>query len=207
MILADEIVALASIPAPTGAEDARIAWIERRIAHLPGARSRDAAGSLIWRFSSDRRELLVMAQVDTAFDADTPVSILRDGDQLAGQAMPHIPSDLAVAFTVGEEGLGNLRRALHTRVRDPWSARRGADRRGPLLGDHRANGPPRSSVCPMAWAPDRQTPMRPSALGIPAIALGCSRGSGVHTLQERIELGSLELGVRQVGEVIRALLA
>ena len=155
MILADEIVALASIPAPTGAEDARIAWIERRIAHLPGARSRDAAGNLIWRFSPDRRELLVMAHVDTAFDADTPVSILRDGDQLVGPARRQ-RGRLDSGHTALE--------AMPTSPRT-WPSRSPSERRD--------------------WA----------------------TSSGVHTPQERIELGSLELGVRQVGEVIRALLA
>ena len=36
------------------------------------------------------------------------------------------------------------------------------------------------------------------AQGIPALAIGCARGSGMHTVHERIELGSLELGCRQL---------
>jgi len=44
-----------------------------------------------------------------------------------------------------------------------------------------------------------------AALGIPAVSLGCARGSGMHTLHERIDLGSLELGVQQLGAVVGAL--
>lgn len=40
------------------------------------------------------------------------------------------------------------------------------------------------------------------ARGIPALALGVARGNGMHTLGERIELGSLELGCRQLEEVL-----
>ncbi len=43
-------------------------------------------------------------------------------------------------------------------------------------------------------------------LGIPAIALGCARGSGMHTVHERIELESLRAGERQLSAVIRELL-
>ena len=35
-------------------------------------------------------------------------------------------------------------------------------------------------------------------LGIPALTIGCSRGSGMHTTSERIDLGSLATGARQV---------
>jgi acetylornithine deacetylase/succinyl-diaminopimelate desuccinylase-like protein len=43
--------------------------------------------------------------------------------------------------------------------------------------------------------------------GIPALALGVARGSGMHTLDERIEVESLELGRRQLEGVLRRLLA
>ncbi len=125
----DELATLASIPAPTGAEGERLRWIEKRIAHLPGERGRDAAGNLVWRFGAGRPELLVLAHVDVVFDTATPLSIRRDGSDLVGpgvgdnatallaliaavEELPGIPSRLAVAFTVGEEGLGNLRGSL-----------------------------------------------------------------------------------------------
>jgi Peptidase family M20/M25/M40 len=41
-----------------------------------------------------------------------------------------------------------------------------------------------------------------AALGIPAVALGWARGSGMHTRHERIDLESLEPGVRQLVAVI-----
>ncbi len=338
MIRPDEIAALAAVPAPTGAEEARMRWLEQRIAGLPGIRSRDAVGNLIWQFSSDPPELLVMAHVDTVFGADTTLTILRDGDDLVGpgvgdnaaalvaviwalEAMPHIPSRLAVAFTVGEEGLGNLRGALHAcaelrpaavialeghRLDEVITEHVGSvrakvtiagpgghswwDRGTPsathalvelayrfvrdganvatLRGGDAVNAiaasaemmveqrsldesrlaafaaqlhglvlsPPLKLECeilgrrgagrmaadhPMVAAvgavrrglglPDRSGSGSTDAnaaiaLGIPALALGCSRGSGMHTLQERIGLESLQLGVRQVGEVIRAVL-
>ena len=68
-----------------------------------------------------------MAHVDTVFDADTELRFERDGDFLVGPgvgdnatavmatvwALERIepPAGLVVAFTVGEEGLGNLRGA------------------------------------------------------------------------------------------------
>jgi acetylornithine deacetylase/succinyl-diaminopimelate desuccinylase-like protein len=45
------------------------------------------------------------------------------------------------------------------------------------------------------------------ARGVPALALGVARGSGMHTLDERIELDSLEAGRRQLELVLRRLLA
>jgi acetylornithine deacetylase/succinyl-diaminopimelate desuccinylase-like protein len=44
------------------------------------------------------------------------------------------------------------------------------------------------------------------ARGIPALALGVARGSGMHTVAEQIELESLELGRRQLELVLRRLL-
>ncbi len=45
-----------------------------------------------------------------------------------------------------------------------------------------------------------------AAFGIPAVSIGCTRGSGMHTMGERIELEPLELGCRQLSAVISALL-
>jgi acetylornithine deacetylase/succinyl-diaminopimelate desuccinylase-like protein len=44
-----------------------------------------------------------------------------------------------------------------------------------------------------------------AAFGIPAVSIGCTRGSGMHTPGERIELDPLELGCQQLAAVIRAL--
>jgi acetylornithine deacetylase/succinyl-diaminopimelate desuccinylase-like protein len=130
VIRARELAAFASTPAPTGAEAARREWLERRLASAPGERATDEVGNLVWRFGSDRPRLLVLAHIDTVFAADTPLDIRIDGDELVGpgvgdnaagvlcavwvlEAMAAVPDGLAVAFTVGEEGLGNLRGALH----------------------------------------------------------------------------------------------
>ena len=45
------------------------------------------------------------------------------------------------------------------------------------------------------------------ALGIPALAIGVADGAGMHTLGERIELTSLELGRRQLELIVTRLLA
>ncbi|HEY2317416.1 MAG TPA: M20/M25/M40 family metallo-hydrolase [Solirubrobacteraceae bacterium] len=127
MIDVDELARFAAIPAATGAEEARVAWLEQRLARVPGNRRRDAAGNLIWSFGDGPVDLLVMAHVDTVFPNDTELTFTPDGDALIGpgvgdnatavmatvwaleRAQP--PPGLVVAFTVGEEGLGNLRGA------------------------------------------------------------------------------------------------
>jgi tripeptide aminopeptidase len=127
VIDASELAAFAAVPAPTGAEGPRLAWLEQRLDGAPGVRRRDSAGNLLWGFGEGRPELLVMAHVDTVFDADTELRFERDGDFLVGPgvgdnatavmatvwALERMtpPSGLVVAFTVGEEGLGNLRGA------------------------------------------------------------------------------------------------
>jgi acetylornithine deacetylase/succinyl-diaminopimelate desuccinylase-like protein len=45
-----------------------------------------------------------------------------------------------------------------------------------------------------------------ASFGIPAVSIGCTRGSGMHTPHERVALEPLELGVRQLVAVIDALL-
>ncbi len=129
MVNADELAQFAAVAAPTGNEEARAAWLERRLATAHGRRYRDAVGNLIWAFGNERPDLLVMAHLDTVFPADTELLFERDGDTLTGPgigdnacavlaviwALEHVAPrpGLAVAFTVGEEGLGNLRGARH----------------------------------------------------------------------------------------------
>jgi tripeptide aminopeptidase len=127
VIEVDELAAFAAVPVPTGGEGLRLQWLEARLEATAGDRRRDAAGNLIWSFGKGRPELLVMAHVDTVFDASTELRFERDGDFLVGPgvgdnatavmatvwALERIepPAGLVVAFTVGEEGLGNLRGA------------------------------------------------------------------------------------------------
>jgi tripeptide aminopeptidase len=330
-----------AIAAPTGAEDERLAWLERRLERAAGVRERDGVGNLIWRgaASGDPPAALVMAHVDTVFAADTPLEVRRDGGDLVGpgigdnaaavialvsvlEAMGEPPADVAIAFTVGEEGLGNLRGAIHActelrphlalaveghgldhvvnehvgslrariEVTGPgghswWDrgtpsavhglveiagelvrsganvgridgggavnaiaskaemlverrslierelsefgqcldklsvaqplalrcevvGRRGAGR---LPGDHplvRAVMAARRRVgLPEAFGSGSTDANAAIAQGIPAVAIGCGRGSGMHTVCERIALDSLKLGCLQLEAVLRSLAA
>jgi len=128
--LVDDIVEVAEIGAPTFFEEARVAWLESRLAGLPGSRRRDAVGNLIWSFGDGRPEILLTAHLDTVFAEDVPLAVTRVDSRLRGPGVGdnaaaiatviRVVSDiaasgaadgLAVAFTVGEEGLGNLRGA------------------------------------------------------------------------------------------------
>jgi tripeptide aminopeptidase len=123
----DDLLALARVPAPTFDEGERIEWLLRRLADAPGKARADAAGSLIWRFGDGRPRVLVLAHVDTVFAREVPHEPVIEGDRLRGpgvgdnaaavvcafqvveqMARERALDGLAVAFTVGEEGLGNL---------------------------------------------------------------------------------------------------
>ncbi|HET6174239.1 MAG TPA: M20/M25/M40 family metallo-hydrolase [Gaiellales bacterium] len=123
----DDLLALARVPAPTFDEGERIEWLRRRLADAPGTRVTDSAGSLIWRFGEGRPRVLLLAHVDTVFARELAHEpVLEDGrlrgpgvgDNAAAvvcavavveeMARERSVEGLAVAFTVGEEGLGNL---------------------------------------------------------------------------------------------------
>jgi acetylornithine deacetylase/succinyl-diaminopimelate desuccinylase-like protein len=123
----DDLIGLARVPAPTFDEGERIAWLQQRLAAAPGERAVDAAGNLIWRFASASPRVLLLAHVDTVFARDVAHEPVLEGERVRGPgigdnaaavvcalhvveqlAREHDPSGLAVAFTVGEEGLGNL---------------------------------------------------------------------------------------------------
>ena len=126
--LIDDLLALARIPAPTFDEGERADWIVKRLAHAPGTRTRDATGNVIWSWGEGRPELLVCAHLDTVFERSTPHLIYEHGKLIEGPGCgdnaaavavaisaveellsgPQAPLAGAVAFTVGEEGLGNL---------------------------------------------------------------------------------------------------
>ncbi len=129
--IVDDLVALARIPAPTFFEQRRLEWLEQRLAAAPGRRTRDRAGNLLWTWGEDRPRLLLSAHVDTVFPADTPLDIQREGDELRGPGVGDNAAAIAVAisvlerllaeeplaagglaFTVAEEGLGNLHGAV-----------------------------------------------------------------------------------------------
>jgi acetylornithine deacetylase/succinyl-diaminopimelate desuccinylase-like protein len=120
---------IAGIPAPTFAEERRIAWLERRLDGLPGQRHRDLTGNLVWTWGEERPRVLLLAHVDTVFGPRTELTFRQEGDLLIGPGIGdnaaavavtvEVVSELlhtelapgAVAFTVGEEGLGDLRGA------------------------------------------------------------------------------------------------
>jgi tripeptide aminopeptidase len=123
----DDLLALARVPAPTFDEGERIAWLQQRLQGAPGGRSTDAAGNLIWRFDDGRPRVLLLVHVDTVFARDLAHEPVHQGGRLRGpgvgdnaaavvcalqvveeMARERGTEGLAVAFTVGEEGLGNL---------------------------------------------------------------------------------------------------
>jgi len=129
--IVQDLIALAAIPAPTGSEGARLDWLERRLAGATGTRERDAAGNLVWRLGEGRPALALLAHVDTVFGADVAHDPVERNGWLHGPGVGdntaavvvavnvveaiagELSRPLAVVFTVGEEGLGNLRGALH----------------------------------------------------------------------------------------------
>lgn len=131
-VLAD-VRAVAEIPAPTFEEDARIDWLEKRLAESAVRPTRDEVGNLVWRWGRGRPRLMLTAHVDTVFPRETKLSTNVDGDRLHGPGVGDNAAAIAVVlnvaesidfqraaylaagavvFTVGEEGLGNLRGAL-----------------------------------------------------------------------------------------------
>ena len=123
----DDLLALARVPAPTFDEAERIAWLQRRLAGVPGRTVVDTAGNLIWAFDGARPRVLLLAHVDTVFARDVPHAPSVEGDRVRGpgigdnaaavvcavQVVEQLAREgaaegIAVAFTVGEEGLGNL---------------------------------------------------------------------------------------------------
>jgi tripeptide aminopeptidase len=130
--LIDDIVSIARIPSPTFGEHDRLEWIADRLSSAPGRLHRDDVGNLIWAWGDGRPRVMLTAHVDTVFPLSVPIAIAREGDWLIGPGVGdnaaaiavaiHVGSRVlaahelgsgAIAFTVGEEGLGNLRGARH----------------------------------------------------------------------------------------------
>jgi acetylornithine deacetylase/succinyl-diaminopimelate desuccinylase-like protein len=128
--LLEDLVALAGTPAPTFAEEPRLRWLEQRLSGRPGERDRDRAGNLVWSWGQGKPRLVLAAHVDTVFSPDSDLTVREDGDDLVGPGVGDNAAAVAVAvgvveallteaelapgavaFTVGEEGLGNLRGA------------------------------------------------------------------------------------------------
>ena len=123
----EDTCAIALIPAPTHGEEERIAWAEDRLRFSRGSRVRDKVGNLLWTWGEGRPRLMLTAHVDTVFPLEVAHTVRRTDGKLVGpgvgdnavavaliinvverllESRPLLPG--AVAFTVGEEGLGNL---------------------------------------------------------------------------------------------------
>ena len=132
--------ALCAIAAPTGREARRADWVAAELAASGLRPSRDTVGNVIVRFGPDGSPLIVAAHMDTVFADVEKIRVTQDGPVLRGPGIGdnalgvagllwlarrasrlawagRLP--LALAATVGEEGLGNLRgsKALVARLR------------------------------------------------------------------------------------------
>jgi tripeptide aminopeptidase len=130
-----EQIAVSEIPAPSGSEEQRAAWIAERFTMLGLADVRtDAAGNVIARRpgAADGPSVAVCAHLDTVFPASISLRVQRDGNRLIGPGIGDngrgLAAMLAIAqeidgvtlrtqasvdfvATTGEEGLGDLRGA------------------------------------------------------------------------------------------------
>lgn len=131
--LVDEAMRLCGIPAPAGEEERRAEYVAQRLEELgfPDAVRRDAAGN-VWVRQTGRGggvNVLLAAHLDTVFTPDQHRPVTRNGDILRAPSIgdnsigvaavlaaaavlkdtPPLLGDVIYAFTVGEEGLGNLK--------------------------------------------------------------------------------------------------
>jgi len=116
-------VAICEIPAPTGDEQERGAWMASRFRALGLVDVRtDTVGNVIGRRPGAVRAapVVICAHLDTVFPRDVPLRVRRDGRRLAvmlalAEAIDgaRLRTRRPVEFvaTVGEEGLGDLRGA------------------------------------------------------------------------------------------------
>ena len=122
-------VAVAEVPAPTGDEGERAAWMLRRFTALGLSNARvDDAGNVIGRRPGrrDAAPVVVCAHLDTVFPRDINVTVRREGARLIGPGITDNGRGLAVLLalagaidclsgrpmdfvaTTGEEGAGDL---------------------------------------------------------------------------------------------------
>ena len=141
--------AIASIPAPTGDEQARARfvadWWKTESPPLLDSVEIDDLHNVvaILERGQGKPEIVLAAHLDTVFPADTPLELHRDADRLYGAGigdnslgtaallmLPRLlqsmgvrpPASLVLAAPVGEEGLGNLRGMRAVMSRHPRAA-------------------------------------------------------------------------------------
>jgi tripeptide aminopeptidase len=126
-------VRIAQIPAPTGAEGERAAFVAQEMTALGLADVHtDAVGNVIGRRpgSGDGPTVMLAAHTDTVFPAETDLTVRRNADRIAGPGVGDnslgvaailtaarlmetlevtTASDVLFVADVGEEGLGDLR--------------------------------------------------------------------------------------------------
>jgi acetylornithine deacetylase/succinyl-diaminopimelate desuccinylase-like protein len=117
----EEACAICEIPAPTGSEARRAAWVAERLREAGLEPRIDAEGSVL----AGEGDVVVAAHLDTVFAGIDDIAVRREGDVLHAPGIGdnslgvaallflarRRPQGLVLAATVGEEGLGNLRGA------------------------------------------------------------------------------------------------
>ena len=130
--LEQEITRICQIPAPTFSEEERARYILKRLREEGIDNTcRDESGNILGKIDFQRtgRSILLAAHMDTVFDKDVDVTVRRKGDRLLAPGIGDNSSNVAgliylsmvaarfsesfsgtlyLAFTVGEEALGDL---------------------------------------------------------------------------------------------------
>lgn len=139
----DELMAVAAIPAPTLDEGERAAYVRRRLEELSGVTPAvDAAGNVVAAFAGAEPgpTVVLAAHLDTVFGRDVHRPPRREGALLLGtgvwdnsagitallvlarllrEGSPVLRGRVELAFTVGEEGLGDLKGMRELMRRSP----------------------------------------------------------------------------------------
>jgi tripeptide aminopeptidase len=143
--LIERAISIQSIPAPTFSEGARAAWIYKEFDQLDISKpERDPTGNIYLRIpGAEKLPVVVSAHLDTVFPMETPLQVKRTSNCIYGPGIgdnaislavllelaedlknTHLPGDVWLVATVGEEGLGNLlgMRQVVSRFSDQVSA-------------------------------------------------------------------------------------
>lgn len=128
--LLDLACAIQQIPAPTFHEQARAEYVRQQFIahHLHDIEIDDLGNVYARRPGGNAPPLLITAHTDTVFPMDTPLTLTRTPDRVAGPGIGDnslgvagligllwalegetLPGDVWLAANVGEEGLGDLR--------------------------------------------------------------------------------------------------